>query len=70
MIVYFKPYTIKNIIYKVCYVKNNIDSNSIDNLIKTKIFTTNGTIYQVLRDIDFMVAIDKDEIKIHQKIFY
>jgi hypothetical protein len=69
MIIYFKLYAIKNIMYKVCYVKNDIDSDNIDNLIKTKMITINGTIYQVLRDIEFMVEIDKDEIKNTPKNF-
>ena len=54
--------------YKVCYINDNNDSNNINDLIKTKMFTTNGLIYQVLRDIDFMIEINKDEIKNRSKI--
>jgi hypothetical protein len=49
--------------YKVYYVTTNDESNNAQTLNKIKMFKASETIYQVLRDIDFMLKIDKDETK-------
>jgi hypothetical protein len=49
--------------YKVTYITTDDESNNAQTLNKIKMFTTDGTIHQVLRDIDFMIKLDKDKIK-------